>query len=121
MKSIQKFAKQSLDFAEALSRLPQRTLQVVDSIGKGDLSISLKDQNFRHIGKDLNLSSNRLSYALIASALIIAASFTVEIGPFLVGYSMLSIVCLVVALMFVAALFVSISREHKPRYDKHNN
>ncbi len=120
-KTIQNFATQSLEFAEALSKLPQKTLQTVENIRKGELSISLRDENFRHIGKDLNLSSNRLSYALVASALIIAASYTVDIKPFIAGYSVFSLLSLIIALMFVIALLVSISREHKKSFDKHNN
>jgi len=118
-KILDEFTQRSRVFAEALSELPSRTLEAVDRIKETGLTISLKDVQFRHLGKDINLSSNRLSYALISAALIIAASSMMETGPKIASYSIISLVSLGLATLFVIILFLSIIREGNPRYDNH--
>lgn len=116
---LKTFAEQSKQFAESVMNLPKKTAKLLDTVQKGRLSVALEDEHFRHIGKDLNFSSNRLSFALIASALIVAAALIVDIGPTVYGYGAFSILSLTFAAFFTIALFVSISREHKSKYDRH--
>ena len=85
------------------------------------VTISLKDTQFRHIGQDLNLSSNRLSYALIAAACILAGSLMINTGPKIANYSLISLVSLSVASIFVIILFISIMHEHTGAYDPHED
>lgn len=118
-RALKEFASNSIKIAEDISSLPGKTLNLVDKLSKGKFQVSLRDEQFRHLGKDLNHSSNRLSFALVAAALIVSGSLLVETGPKVSGYGVVSIVTLTLALFFVAALFVSISREHTQKYDKH--
>jgi len=117
---LEHFTKRARVFAEALSEIPSRTLDTIDRIREEGVSINLRDNQFRHLGKDINLSSNRLSYALVAAALIVAGSLMIDIGPRIESYSIISLLSLSIAGFFVMVLFISITREGRPRYDKHD-
>ncbi len=118
-KLLDRFATRSQQVASALSQLPAHTLDMVDQMRSGDFAISLKDDQFRHVGADINLSSNRLSYSMISAALIIASGFMINSGPKIATYSIISLLCLLGASLFVVALFVSIVREHQSEHDFH--
>jgi len=117
---LEHFTKRARVFAEALSEIPSRTLDTIDRIREEGVSINLKDSQFRHLGKDINLSSNRLSYALVAAALIVAGSLMIDIGPKIESYSVISLLSLSIAGLFVIVLFISITREGRPGYDRHD-
>jgi len=119
-KVISRFTKQSRAFIDAFAALPSKTLQAVESIQQGRLSVILKDNQFRHLGQDINLSSNRVSFSLIAAALIMGGAITINIGPRVGSYSLLSMLSYGIALIFVLALFISLAREQNPAYDPHD-
>jgi hypothetical protein len=81
--------------------------------------LKLDDTKFRHIGKDINTSSNRLSYSLVAAALIVASALFINIGPKFMDVSIISLFGLAFAGFFVGALIRSIMKEGKPKYDNH--
>jgi len=118
-KIIEQFAVRSKTFAEAIAELPTRALQTMENLQRGEFSLNLKDQQFRHLGQDINLSSNRLSYSLISAALILAAALLMQTGPKVGAYSVISLLSLGLASIFVLALFVSVTREQTPKYDPH--
>ncbi len=118
-KLITRFTKTSIAFAKALAELPTRTLEAVDNLHREGLSINLKDNQFRHLGQDINLSSNRLSYSMIAAALILAGALMIDIGPKIGTYSIISVLSLSVATIFVLTLFISVAREHTTKHDPH--
>ena len=118
-KIIQHFTKRSKELAEAISKIPASALETLKSIKEGELSINIKDTDFRHLGSDINLSSNRLSYSLIAAACILAGSWLINIGPRIGPYSALSVFSFIVASLFVIILFWSVIREGTPKYDPH--
>ncbi len=118
-KLIERFAHRSKVFAEALVELPPRALETLEHIKQRGITLDVKDTQFRHLGQDLNLSSNRLSYSMISAALILASALMIQIGPKIGTYSIISLLSLTVASIFVIALFVSVAREHTPRHDPH--
>ncbi|MBI4146091.1 AarF/ABC1/UbiB kinase family protein [Candidatus Woesearchaeota archaeon] len=118
-KLIERFSKRAKLFFDATAELPVKTLAAVESIRQGRLSVMLKDSQFRHIGKDINRSSNRVSFALIAAALIMAGALMIDFGPKIGTYSVVSMVSYIFASLFVLLLLVSINREHHPKHDLH--
>lgn len=117
---IKEISAKSLEAARALSQLPSETLKTVQQLKSGDFSLSLNDSQFRHLGKDINLSSNRVSYALVSASSIMASALTLRVGPTLYDYSVISIAFLLIASAFVLSLLRSISREHKTQHDFHS-
>ncbi len=120
-KIITRFVTRSRAFAEAISELPGKTLEAVDSIKRTGINISLKDTQFRHLGQDINLSSNRLSYSMISAALILAGALMMQIGPKIGTYSIISLISLTIAALFAITLFVSVAREHTSKHDPHES
>lgn len=118
-KIIAAFAKQTKEIAKTLSNLPKQAQNALRTIERGNLILRLDDTKFRHIGKDINLSSNRLSYSLVAASLIVASSLFAGIGPKISGMSIISIIGLAISGFFIGALIQSIRREGKPKYDNH--
>lgn len=116
---ISKLVRDAQNTASALRDLPEKTLDAVDAIRSGRFSVQLKDNQFRHLGQDINLSSNRVSFALVSAALILAGATMVNVGPKIGTYGLLSVACLTAASFFVFLLFVSITREHSPIHDPH--
>src|SRR3989344_461959 len=110
-KIIDSFLMQSTKFARDLSVLPGKALAAIDGLQKGKVSINLKDNQFRHLGEDINRSSNRLSYALVCAALILASATMLKTGPQISGYGIISTVSLGVAALFLLMLLGSIARE----------
>jgi ubiquinone biosynthesis protein len=120
-KTLLNFTQRARLFAEAMSEIPGRALDTLDRIRQDGVTISLRDTQFRHIGQDLNLSSNRLSYAMIAAACILAGSLMINVGPKISSYSVISLISLTIASLFVIMLFISILREQKKPYDLHED
>ncbi len=118
-KTLVNFTQRARLFAEAISEIPSKTVDVLDRIKHDGVTISLRDTQFRHIGQDLNRSSNRLSYAMIAAACILAGSLMIDIGPKIADYSLISLLSLGIASIFIIILFISITREQKKPYDLH--
>ncbi|MCX6708401.1 MAG: AarF/UbiB family protein, partial [Candidatus Woesearchaeota archaeon] len=118
-KLLERFTERSKSFAEAIAEIPGKTVDALDAIKQGRVDFHLDDTKFRHLGKDINLSSNRLSYSMIAAALIMAGALLTGFGPKLETYSIISLLCLAIAGIFILALFISITREGKPKYDNH--
>ncbi|MBW2969942.1 AarF/ABC1/UbiB kinase family protein [Candidatus Woesearchaeota archaeon] len=118
-KILERFTKRSKLFGEAITDLPEKTIEVMDAIKQGKIELHLDDRKFRHLGKDINLSSNRLSYSMIAAALILGGAWMTNIGPRVGNYSMISMSSLILAGIFIIALFISISKEGVPIYDNH--
>lgn len=118
-KVLNKFVQRSKLFAEAITDLPAKAIEAIDTIRQGKIEFQIDDRKFRHLGKDINLSSNRLSYSMIAAALILGGALMAETGPKIGMYSIISLISLTVAVIFIIALFVSIAKEGVPRYDNH--
>ncbi len=118
-KIISRFITRSGAFAEAIAELPGRTIEAVENIRRNGIILNLKDAQFRHLGKDINLSSNRLSYSMISAALILAGALMIEIGPKIGTYSIISLLSLTVATIFAIMLFISVNREHTSKHDQH--
>jgi len=118
-KIISSFTEQTKEFAKALSSLPFDAQRALKSIERGNVVLKLDDTKFRHIGKDINTSSNRLSYSLVAAALIVASALFLNTGPKFAEVSIISLFGLAFAGFFIGALIRSIMKEGKPKYDNH--
>ena len=112
-------ASKGREFAQVMYRIPQETLHFLDHVKHGKFYIDLDDTDIKHLGFDINMSSNRLSYAMLVSALAITGALTIDIGPGLGGFSALSLVFFVLAFFFVWPLAVSIFREGSEKHDPH--
>ncbi|MEM4247420.1 MAG: hypothetical protein QXF14_03805, partial [Candidatus Woesearchaeota archaeon] len=77
------------------------------------------ETDIKHLGMDLNRSSNRLAYAMIIAALLISAAMLIDVPPKIGNYSAFTIIGLFLATIFLIALVVSVWREGTAPFDPH--
>ncbi|MBI4919179.1 AarF/ABC1/UbiB kinase family protein [archaeon] len=118
-KIISKFVKKSQKLADAVLKIPGETFELLEKLKSGRFSFDLEDTDIKHLGMDINLSSNRLSIAIIVAALVISGAMLAELKPQYAGYSLISIFCLTFAAIMMASLVISIHREGNQRFDPH--
>jgi ubiquinone biosynthesis protein len=118
-KVIKTFMDKSKDFAIKLADLPDEALDVLEKVKHGAVKIDMAYTDVRHVGMDISKSSNRLAYAMVIAALIIAGALLINIKPALYGYSIFTIVSLVGAFILLIMLFISVLREGSVIYDPH--
>ncbi|MBW3019117.1 hypothetical protein KY329_02955 [Candidatus Woesearchaeota archaeon] len=114
-KMIEEFMRNSQKMSNVLASLPKESLELIQTIKRGRATLELDDTKFRRIGFDLNNSSNRLSFALIAASFIVAGSSLHEVGPFAGEYSVPVIAMYLIAIVFIILLISSIAREPRKR------
>jgi ubiquinone biosynthesis protein len=96
---------------EILADLPAEALEAFERLKTGRIRIDMRDTDMRHLGMDMNLSFNRLSYAMIAAAFIIGGAMVVQIGPKVAGYSVFTVASVIIAAMLCIVLLYSVWRE----------
>ncbi|MEM4242636.1 MAG: AarF/UbiB family protein, partial [Candidatus Woesearchaeota archaeon] len=116
---VKRFTKLSKDYAELLAGLPQQASDALERLKKGSIDLNIRETDIKHLGLDLNRSSNRLSYAMIMAALLVSAALLIDVPPKIGSYSVFTIVGLVFAAVLLMALVVSVWREGVAPYDWH--
>ncbi len=116
---LNNFLKKSKDFADLISDLPSDAQMLIEKIKRGVINVDVTDTDVKHLGMDINKSSNRLSFALMIASLIVASALLVKVGPEYAGYSIASMLTLFMAIFLIIPLTISILREGSSRYDPH--
>ena len=121
-----KFSRQSLlrrakEFKDYTTELAEGTVELVNRLKRGTIEIDISDTDIRHLGMDIDKSSNRLSYAIIVAAFAIASSLLINVAPLYKGVSVYTLFGFAVAMVLTMFLFASIFKEGTKRYDWHKN
>ncbi len=93
--------------------LPLRVHQLIENLGKGEISIQLQHENLHEFQNTLQHTANQLSFSIIISALIIGSSMIITTGvkPLLFGYPAIGIVgYLISAVLGIGLLFNIVDR-----------
>jgi ubiquinone biosynthesis protein len=117
---VKRFAKVSRQYGELIAGLPQQASDALERVKAGTVDLRIKETDVKHLGMDLNRSSNRLSYAMIIASLIITAALLVDIPPKIGSFSVFTLASAFFAIILLGALVVSVWREGSSRYDPHN-
>lgn len=104
-----------LSWKELFLELPHRASDVLDRMAEGTFRIAFKHEGLEKPISDIDKSANRLSFALISSATIIASALILssEIGPTWRGYPVIGVVGFGIAFIFAVWLMLSIIRAGK--------
>ena len=104
-----RFIEDSKDLLEAL---PENIKQILFKIRKGKLGINLHHQGLEQLIKELDKSTNRLSFSLIIAALIIASSLIIQLnkGPLIFGLSAFGLIGYIIAAFLGLWLVIAIMR-----------
>lgn len=113
--NMAKEAKKSMvTYGKLFRDFPAQISSVLRKIQKGTIKLDVEDTDVKRLGVDIDRSSNRLTYGLIIAAFLITGALLVDVGnPVIQGFSVISLVCFIIALIFVLSLIVSIKGEVK--------
>ena len=100
---------------ELIEQLPQDLIDISRKLKDGKLKFNFKHQGLEKLTREIDRSSNRLSFSLIIASLIIGSSLILQqqIGPFIFGYSILGIIGFLLASFLGFGLIISILRSGK--------
>lgn len=116
---VNKFIRKSTELSKILSEIPPSFLDVLTRIKTGKFSLDMYNTDVKHLGYDVELSSNRVSYAMVMSSFVIAGALLAEIGPKYGNYSMISIFSFSASMFFFGMLMISVFKEGTWKYDSH--
>jgi ubiquinone biosynthesis protein len=87
-------ADQGRDMLLALGAIPKGVAAIVDRAQRRGLQVEFIHRNLDYFIREMDRSSNRLSFAIVIAALVIASSIMVHaaVGPTLFGYPALGLV-----------------------------
>lgn len=112
---IKETAKTVWDYAGLIKAFPRRFRHILTKVEKGTLKLELEHQGIETLIEELDVTSNRLSFSMIISALIIGSSLIIQTGmsPSLWGVPLLGILGFFIAGFLGMGLLFSILRSGK--------
>ena len=111
--NIAKDAAKTLKAYQALGKtLPKDIKEFINRINRNKFKIDLEHRGFERLINDLDKSTNRISFSMIISALIVGSSLIMQIdkGPMLFGFPILGLVGYSVAGFLGLGLAIAILR-----------
>lgn len=101
------------DFRYSMKKLPDTLRLIKNKIKEGRVKVDLEDSDIYKFALELDRSSNRLTYGLIISSLIITSGLVMlaKLPPYTFGLPLLALICLTLAMLMFISLLVSIRRE----------
>ncbi len=117
--SVRRLSETVTGARRSLAEFSENTLAVMERLKRGEVKIDIDDTDIRHLGQDLNTSSNRLSFALVISALLVFSALTINLTPQLGSISWYSVLGLLAAAVAFMVLLISIWREGRAGVDEH--
>ena len=118
---LKHFGNISKQYAEMLAALPAQASAVAERIKRGSIDLNLRETDIKHLGMDLNRSSNRLSYALLIAALLLTGALLIDVPPKIGAYSLFTIAGIGAAVCLLMVLLVSVWREGTEPFDPHRD
>ena len=116
---LKRFTTFSKQYAEMLASLPQQASDALERVKRGTIDLNIRETDVKHLGMDLNRSSNRISYALIIASLLVAGALLIDVPPKLGAYSIFTVAGIAFAACLLMMLLVSVWREGIPPFDAH--
>lgn len=111
-RSIIRVAEESFDL---LKKLPENLQSIIYKLRSDKLSITFRHEGLEDFSREIDRSSNRLSFAIIIAALIVGSSLFIHLekGPLLWGYPVIGIVGFIFASILGVWLLIGIIRSGK--------
>ncbi|MBE0426690.1 MAG: ubiquinone biosynthesis protein UbiB [Nitrospirae bacterium] len=111
-RQLKELSKLVGDAVILFKKLPSDMREILTKIKKDELGIKFEHRGLERITKELDRSSNRLSFAVVIAALIIGSSivFQTEVGPKLFGYPLLGLAGFLLASILGLWLLIGILR-----------
>ncbi|TRZ89222.1 MAG: AarF/ABC1/UbiB kinase family protein [Methanosarcinales archaeon] len=112
---LKESARAVWDFARLVKALPRRVNNILTKAEKGTMKFELEHRGFEALVEELDVTSNRVSFSLIISALIVGSSIIITTGmsPRFFGVPLLGIFGFFIAGVLGMGLIISILRSGK--------
>jgi len=112
---LKETARTIWDFARLVKALPRRVNNILVKAEKGTMKFELEHRGFEALVEELDVTSNRVSFSLIISALIVGSSIIITTGmsPRIFGVPLLGIFGFFLAGVLGFGLVISILRSGK--------
>lgn len=108
------FKKNVARYGRFFRELPDQISAALRRIQKGTVKVDVEDTDVKSLGRDIDRSSNRLTYGIIIAALLITGALLANTGKAVFyGFSLISLICFAMAFIFIISLFISIQKEGK--------
>ena len=95
-----------------IEQLPQNLIDISRKLKEGKLKFNFKHRGLEKLTKEIDRSSNRISFSLIIASLIVGSSLVLQqqVGPFIFGYPVIGIIGYLLASFLGLGLVISILR-----------
>ncbi|GFO97311.1 2-octaprenylphenol hydroxylase [groundwater metagenome] len=112
---LKETARAVWDFARLVKALPRRVNNILVKAEKGTMKFELEHRGFEALVEELDVTSNRVSFSMIISALIVGSSIIITTGmsPRFFGVPLLGIFGFFLAGVLGMGLIISILRSGK--------
>lgn len=109
---VKETAKTVLDFVRLVKAFPRRARHILTKAERGTLKLELEHQGIETFIEEIDIVSNRLSFSMIISALIVGSSVIITTGmsPAVFGVPLLGIIGFFLAGFLGIGLLISIIR-----------
>lgn len=100
------------EFQDIFTTLSRQSQTLVKKIVRDDIRINVRHEEFDRLIRDVDKSSNRLSFSILTAAIIIASSIVIHsgLGPKLFGFPVLGMIGYVIAAILGFWLLIGILR-----------
>ncbi len=107
--SVRNLVKKSFALKDLIEKLPTKALSALNTIERGTFYLDIEDKEIKKLGRDLSLSGDRVSLALVAASFIVAGAliFQINPAPTYFGYSIFAVLAFVLASVLILSLLLS--------------
>jgi ubiquinone biosynthesis protein len=99
-------------YGKLFKDLPDQLSSALRRIQRGKIKVDIEETDIKRLGRDIDVSANRLTYGLMVAAFLVAGALLTNMGePQLYGFPLFSFVCFAMAFIFLIPLIISIQKE----------
>ncbi len=111
-RAAQNMKKNMAEFVDAFALLPRQIKATFRKVTHGEIRINVHHEELHHLIRDIDKSSNRLSFSVITAAIIVASSIIIHSaqGPKLFGLPMFGLIGYVIAALLGMWILIGILR-----------
>ncbi len=111
-RAAQNMKKNMAEFVDAFALLPRQIKATFRKVTQGDIRIKVHHEELHHLIRDIDKSSNRLSFSVITAAIIVASSIIIHSGqgPLLFGLPIFGLIGYVIAALLGMWILIGILR-----------
>ena len=101
-----------LKYGKLFRDLPDQLSSALKRIQRGKIKVDIEETDIKRLGRDIDVSANRLTYSLMVAAFLVAGALLANMGePQLYGFPLFSFVCFAMAFIFLIPLIISIQKQ----------